>query len=184
MKILHTTTDLSQVESAVQLSDLELLRHDPVKQLPSAEELGDDHDLIVTFKGSVEPHYLWVADLLQNSYFVLDFFPLIPGPCPECPRIILSFTPHTSHLPDMLGSKILFLLDVLDVKNCAKLAPAKFSYLRVLVSVILYIRERNIRHVLHLQSPVLGYCFSLLQDLRTTDMKTVSAVSVLAEMTT
>lgn len=98
MKILHTTTDLSQVESAVQLSDLELLRHDPVKQLPSAEELGDDHDLIVTFKGSMEPHYLWVADLLQNSYFVLDFFPLIPGPCPECPRIILSFTPHTSHL--------------------------------------------------------------------------------------
>ena len=83
MKILHTTTDLSQVESAVQLGDLELLGHNPVKQLSSAEELGDDHDLVPAFKCSVEPHYLGVAQFLQNSNLILDFFSLIPGPRPE-----------------------------------------------------------------------------------------------------
>ena len=83
MKILRTATDLSQVESAVQLGDLELLGHDPVKQLSSAQELRDDHDLIPAFKSSVEPHYLGVAQLLQNSYLILGFFSLIPGPRPE-----------------------------------------------------------------------------------------------------
>ena len=64
MKILHTTTDLSQVESAVRLGDLKLLGHNPVEQLPSVEELSEDDDLIPTFKCSVEPHNLGVAQLL------------------------------------------------------------------------------------------------------------------------
>ena len=98
MKKLHTTADLSEVESAVQLGDLELLGHNPVEQFPSTQELSDDHHLIPTLKCSVEPHYLGVAQLLQNSYFVLDFFSLIPGPRPECSHIISGLTPHTSHL--------------------------------------------------------------------------------------
>ena len=83
MKILHTTTDLSEVEGAVQLGDLELLGHNPVKEFSSTEELSNDHQLIPTLESSVEPHYLGVADLLQNIYFVLDFFPLISGSRPE-----------------------------------------------------------------------------------------------------
>ena len=49
----------------------------------------------------------------------------------------------------MLGSKSLFLLVAIDVKNCAKLTPAQFSDLCVLLSVILYIRETNTSRGLH-----------------------------------
>ena len=142
MKILHTTADLPEVEGAVQLGDLELLGHDPVEQLPATEELGDDHHLIPALEGGVEPDYLGVAQLLQNSYFVLDFLSLVPGPRPECSHIISvrsGLTPHTSPLPDMLGGKGLSILVVLDVKDCAKLAPAQLSDLCVLFSVVLYI---------------------------------------------
>ena len=83
----------------------------------------------------------------------------------------------------MLGSKRLFLLVALDVKNCAKLAPAQFPDLCVLLSVILYIRERDLSCVLHPSD----IAFSLLQDLKTTEdmkteLKTVQAVTVLEEL--